>query len=246
MKQETYTENGSRRLFLLILLCAAAVLLLTGCGEQLATADQMKEFAVKSAHGEEVELVEEISERRLHFRTKERGVEFDVWTFGSEVQIDGSHVYYTDDYAIAADYEDGVYNLYRKEIEELIEDCELKTVVYSPQFDRLSEFTIAVDENASEEQLDKISTFLGGLRDIAEREAKAHTDGFGITFVVSVLWHGEDGYVATKGDSSFAQSIKAGTPDERLDIRNYERSANRTDNATAPDRNGVLLEVKGQ
>ena len=230
----------------LIALAGCAAMMLTGCGEHLASAERMKNYAERSVSGETVEFVEEISERRLHFRTKERGVEFDVWTFGKDVQVDGEHVWYSSDYGIACNYEDGVYNLYRKEIEELMEDCELKPVVYSPQFDRLSEFTLAVDENASEEQLDKITTFLGGLRDIAEREAKVHTDGFGITFVVSVLWHGEDGYVAAKGDASFAQNITADTPNERLDIRNYERSSNRTDNATAPNRNGVLLEVKGQ
>ena len=239
------TKTLRRPLTAALLLCFAAVVL-AGCGEHLASTDRMKEYAAEVANGEAIGSFEVISERRIHCVTKDRGIAFDVWTFGSEVQVDGSHVYYTSDYGIAADFEDGVYNLYRKDLEKLIEDCGLKPVVYSPQFDRLSEFTFAIEDNASEEQLGKVNAFLAGLRDIAAREKQAQY-GNNIAFPCKVVWRAEDGfYYAAKGSDGVEQAIRADTPDEWLDVRNYVRSANHSDNVTAPDRNGVLLELKAQ
>ena len=236
--------RGKGLSLLLVALLTSAVTV--GCGPQYATDDQMMEYAATVTHGEKAEFVEKIGDRRLHFKT-ERGVEFDVWTFDKDIKIDGSHVCYTDEYGIADDYEDGVCNLYKAEIEKLIADCGFKIVVYSPQFDCLSAFTLAIDEPISEEQTDTVNAFLTGLRDIAKREAAAHSDGFSVKFDCNAYWHGADGYYkAGITGEGWNMSITASTPDASLDIRQWAHTNALSDNVVSPDRNGVLLEVAGE
>lgn len=231
---------------LLLLAVFLVSVLMVGCGPKYATDDQMMEFAAAATHGEKAEFAGKIGERRLHFKT-ERGVEFDVWTFDKDIQIDGTHVCYTDEYGIADDYDDGVYNLYKPEIEKLMADCGFRVVVYSPQFDCLSSFTLAVDESVSQEQTEKITAFLTGLRDIAKREATMHSDGFFVKFPVEVKWHAADGsYYNAKSAEGWTLNIAASTSDAQLDIRRWERSTVRSENVVSPDRNGVLLEVTGK
>lgn len=239
--------NAHARLRTILIVGLLAALCLAGCGQSYADEGQMKAFAANSAHGETVEFVNAISERRLHFRTKERGVEFDVWTFEKEIMIDGSHVCYTDDYGIADNYEDGVYNYYKQEIESLIAAAGLQATVYSPQYDRLSAFTLAIDENIADEQANRIREFFAGLRDIAVREAKLHTDGFGLKFPCSIVLHTEDGrYVELKAAGGGELVITAATTDAQMDFRNFARGDHFTENVTAPTRNGVLFEVRAQ
>ena len=236
-----------RKVLLVLLVAAMTSVIAVGCRPNYATDDQMMEYAGTVTHGETAMLVDKIGERRLHFSTA-RGVEFDVWTFDKDIQIDGVHVCYTDDYGIADDYEDGVCNLYKAEIEKLMEECGLKVVVYSPQFDCLSAFTLAIDETAAEEQKEKVNAFLTGLRDIAKREAEHHIDGYSMTFTCGGYFHGADEayYKALANGGGWLLSITASTPDEFLDVSKWERTDSRSENVVAPDRNGVLLEVTGE
>ncbi|MBR5712386.1 MAG: hypothetical protein IKX54_02215 [Lachnospiraceae bacterium] len=241
-------KAGSRVLHGRALLLTAAILFAsvftTGCGPNYATDEQMKEYAAGVTHGETAKFAEKIGERRLHFTT-ERGVEFDVWTFDKDIQIDGSHVCYTSDYGIADDYEEGVCNLYKAEIEKLMEDSGLRVVVYSPQFDCLSAFTLAVDESASEKQIAKVNAFLAGLRDIAKREEAFHSDGFSISFSCVGYLRGANGlyHRVLTGRDGWELVITANTPDEYLNVRNWTRTDVSSENVVSPDRNGVLVEV---
>lgn len=241
MRSTKIFQSGRGLLLLAVFLTS---ILMVGCGPTYATDEQMKEYAATVTHGEKAEFVEKIGERRLHYKT-ERGVEFDVWTFDKDIQIDGSHVCYTDEYGIADDYDDGVYNLYKEEIERLMEGCGLNVKLYSPQFDCLSAFTLVVDESVLQEQAGKIDTFLTGLRDIAKREAALHSDGYSVKFPCEVKLHAEDGYYNTKSAEGWTLTITASTPDAYLDIRKWVRSDTRSENVVSPDRNGVLVEVTG-
>ena len=120
-------------------------------------------------------------------------------------------------------------------------------MTYSPQFDCLSAFTLAIDATIAQEQADKINAFLTGLRDIAKREAAVHSDGYTVTFKCNANWHEVDGYYkAYITGEGWILSITASTPDSSLDIRQWAHTNTLTDNVVSPDRNGVLLEMTGE
>ena len=247
------SKKPNRRIFVRFLagcLIALATVLLSGC-EHYASEERMKEYAAGCAYGETVEFVKKISDRRLQFKTKERGIVFDVWTFPTEIDIERPDLIHEEGYALANNYRDALYDTYRPEIEKLMEQYGLSVKEYSYRFDCISDFFFAVDFTVTEEQIDRINGFLRGLRDLNNKVWLAFppVSAQRIDFSCKIAFLWEDGhyYYGVDGGRNF--TIEPWTTDEKLDIRRFRKATTELTNSPADVRvpvNGVLIEVKAE
>lgn len=105
------------------MLLASAVCLaaMTGCFPKYAPESEVKEYAQKTAH-EEIELVGKVDgeDHTWKFRSKDRDLEFEVWTDANSISIDGSDFGYTGTYSIQDNYWKKVNMYYNDTMTELL------------------------------------------------------------------------------------------------------------------------------
>lgn len=226
-----------------------ATVLCSGCRAKYADESEITTYAQNLVKGETIECMGETEEHKFHFISKDRTLEFDVWSEAGTVNIDGANFGYTGDYNMYNDYLKNVNLYYEERVYRLLQKYGFDNYRKCEDYYSLRVMKFSLPEIMSQKQKENFNTFLAELKAIVKEERERHTAN--IYSQYTAMYNIEVWYKTSQGD--YLRTVGLNNSDYTTDIlpddvvykiENMHKSNMVVQNIITPLRDGILIEVE--
>ncbi len=234
-----------------VIIVAGMTVLCSGCRPKYATENDVKTYAQNIVKGENIECVGEAEQHKFHFISKDRNLEFDVWSEAGTINIDGANFGYTGDYHINNDYLKNVNLYYEKRVYTLLKKYGFDNYRKSDDYYSLRILEFSLPEIMSMKEKENFDEFLAELKKIVIEENNKHTENiyneYSAMYNVEVWYKTPQGdYLRTLGLNNNNYSTDILPDDTVYKLEDIPKSNMVVQNIIRPLRDGILIEFSSE